>query len=52
MDRYMFATVEDTRISCNAGPDAGPDPDKLLDARWTLVVYHGSLKGVGNIHNA
>ena len=23
----------------------------LLDAWWTLVVYHGSLKGVGNSHN-
>ncbi|ACF46093.1 helicase domain protein [Prosthecochloris aestuarii DSM 271] len=24
----------------------------LLDAWWTLVVYHGSLKGVGNSHTA
>ena len=46
MDRHMFATVEDARISCNAGPD------ELLDARWTLVVCHGSLKGVGNSHSA
>ena len=46
MDRYMFATVEDARISCNAGPD------ELLDAWWTLVVYHGSLKGIGSSHNA
>jgi len=23
----------------------------LLDAWWTMVVYHGSLKGVGNSHN-
>ena len=28
------------------------DRDKLLDAWWTQVVYHGSLKGVGNSHNA
>ena len=26
--------------------------DRLLDAWWTLVVYHGSLQGVGNSHNA
>ena len=34
-----------------AGPrsvfDGDSDPDDLLDAWWTLVVYHGSLKGVG-----
>ena len=39
-----------------AGPqavfDGGTDADELLDAWWTLVVYHGSLKGVGNSHNA
>ena len=39
-----------------AGPQAvfggESDPDELLDAWWTLVVYHGSLKGVGNSHNA
>ena len=39
-----------------AGPravfDADPDVGDLLDAWWTLVVYHGSLKGVGNSHNA
>ena len=39
-----------------AGPrsvfDGDSDPDELLDAWWTLVVYHGSLKGVGNSHNA
>ena len=29
-----------------------PDRDELLDAWWTLVIYHGSLKGVGNSHNA
>lgn len=27
------------------------DRDALLEAWWTLVVYHGSLKGVGNSHN-
>lgn len=32
----------------------GRDSDKreLLDAWWTQVVYHGSLKGVGNSHAA
>ena len=39
-----------------AGPHAvfegDSDLDSLLDAWWTLVVYHGSLKGVGNSHNA
>ena len=28
------------------------DREDLLDAWWTLVVYHGSLKGVGASHNA
>lgn len=28
------------------------DRDALLDAWWTQVVYHGSLKGVGNSHTA
>ena len=28
------------------------DRESLLDAWWTQVVYHGSLKGVGNSHNA
>ena len=28
------------------------DRDALLDAWWTLIVYHGSLKSVGNSHNA
>ena len=32
------------------GDDA--DRDELLDAWWTQVIYHGSLKGVGNSHNA
>ena len=39
-----------------AGPQALFDGelgrDALLDAWWTQVVYHGSLKGVGNSHNA
>ena len=26
--------------------------DVLLEAWWTQVVYHGSIKGVGNSHNA
>lgn len=28
------------------------EQDALLDAWWTQVVYHGSLKGVGNSHTA
>ena len=28
------------------------DDDPLLDAWWTQVLYHGSLKGVGNSENA
>ena len=28
------------------------DRDDLLDAWWTQVVYHGSLRGVGASHNA
>ena len=28
------------------------DAEDLLDAWWTLVVYHGSLSGVGASHNA
>lgn len=32
--------------------DGQEDRDDLLEAWWTLVVYHGSLKGVGNSHNA
>ncbi|XOV89804.1 MAG: helicase-related protein [Pseudomonadota bacterium] len=40
-----------------AAPEAvfGPDTeerDALLEAWWSQVVYHGSLKGVGNSHNA
>ena len=39
-----------------AAPEAvfGKDADReeLLDAWWTQVVYHGSLRGVGNSHNA
>ena len=29
-----------------------PDRGALLDAWWTQVIYHGSLKGVGHSHNA
>ena len=32
--------------------DEDTDRDALLDAWWTQVVYHGSLKGIGNSHNA
>ena len=39
-----------------AGPGAvfeeDANRDELLDAWWTQVIYHGSLKGVGNSHNA
>ncbi len=28
------------------------DREDLLEAWWTQVVYHGSLKGVGNSHNS
>ena len=28
------------------------DRDVLTEAWWTQVVYHGSIKGVGNSHNA
>ena len=28
------------------------DRDPLLEAWWTQVIYHGSLRGVGNSHNA
>lgn len=27
------------------------DQEDLLEAWWTLMIYHGSLKGVGNSHN-
>ena len=27
------------------------DRDDLLEAWWTQVIYHGSLRGVGNSHN-
>jgi len=30
---------------------AEPDRQALLDAWWTQVIYHGSLKGVGSSHN-
>lgn len=32
--------------------DPSADRDALLDAWWTLLVYHGSLKGVGVSRNA
>ena len=31
--------------------DGESDADDLLDAWWSMVVYHGSLKGVGDSHN-
>mgnify|MGYP005842289375 CR=1 FL=1 len=33
-------------------PEGHIDREELLDAWWTQVVYHGSLKGVGNSHNS
>ena len=33
-------------------PEGELDRDELLDAWWTLIIYHGSLKGVGNSHNS
>ena len=39
-----------------AGPqwvfDRDQERERLLEAWWTQVIYHGSLKGVGNSHNA
>jgi len=39
-----------------AGPqrvfDREQDRDELLEAWWTQVIYHSSLKGVGDSHNA
>jgi hypothetical protein len=40
-----------------AAPEAAFEPGApervdLLDAWWTMVVYHGSLRGVGTSHNA
>ena len=32
--------------------DDDTNREALLDAWWTQVVYHGSLEGVGNSHNA
>ncbi len=32
--------------------ESDQDAEVLLDAWWTQVVYHGSLKGVGNSHTA
>jgi len=32
--------------------DAGADAAALLDAWWTVLVYHGSLKGIGISRNA
>ncbi len=51
--QHCFAPLA---ASLLAGPEAVFDGDAnrdaLLDAWWTQVVYHGSLKGVGNSHNA
>ncbi len=34
------------------GDAPAPDREALLDAWWTVLVYHGSLKGVGISRNA
>ena len=39
-------------VAPQANFDTEPDREALLDAWWTQVVYHGSLRGVGNSHNA
>ena len=33
-------------------PEGYVDREIFLDAWWTQVVYHGSLRGVGNSHNS
>lgn len=33
-------------------PTGTQNQDVLLDAWWSQIIYHGSLKGVGNSHNA
>lgn len=32
-------------------PEGTPNREELLDAWWSQIIYHGSLKGVGNSHN-
>jgi len=32
--------------------DGEIDRENLLEAWWTQVIYHGSIKGVGNSHNS
>lgn len=39
-------------LAPNALFESEQDQRELLDAWWTQMVYHGSLKGVGNSHTA
>ena len=51
--QHCFAPLAATLLAAPGAVFAGDaDREDLLDAWWTQVVYHGSLKGVGNSHNA
>ena len=50
--QHCLAPLAAVLLACpRALFDGDADRDELLDAWWTQVVYHGSLKGVGNSHN-
>ena len=51
--QHCFAPLAAALLAAPGAVFAGEaDREALLDAWWTQVVYHGSLKGVGNSHNA
>ena len=51
--QHCFAPLAAALLAAPGAVFAGDaDREALLDAWWTQVVYHGSLKGVGNSHNA
>ena len=51
--QHCFAPLAAALFAAPGAVFAGEaDREALLDAWWTQVVYHGSLKGVGNSHNA
>ena len=51
--QHCFAPLAAALLAAPGAVFAGEaDRQELLDAWWTQVVYHGSLKGVGNSHNA
>lgn len=51
--QHCFAPLAAALLAAPGAAFAGEaDREALLDAWWTQVVYHGSLKGVGNSHNA